>query len=191
MKEKNKDKKHKLEKRKSRAFGKDIFLLGKNREGKLVWLEAPSWDCGWYWGFGYLSTYTNNAHPEKARDIHSFFHFDGLVGSQEYYDYEKGCYRKGDYVHNVYDSPQLIETAFSSAEGWQLSELFKQFYLLKEMAEFTYKERPGCHLTTSPVDHGNMKEWYDHINKVMIPKITAKILEILSPAQETQDAKTE
>lgn len=172
--------KHRLEKRKSHAFGKDIFLLGRNRDRKLVWLEAPKWDCGWYWGFGYIETYTNNNYPEKSKDIDSHSHFSGLIGSQEYYDSEKQCWRKSEYIHNVYDSPVFIETAFSSKEGWQLSELFRQFYLLKEMAEFCHKEKPGCHITESPVDHGNMKDWYEHINKVMIPKITDAILKILS-----------
>ena len=176
--------KYRLRKRKSHAFGKDIFLLGRGTDGKLMWLEAPKWDCGWYWGFGYVETYTNSNNPEKAKDIDCHRHFDGLVGTQEYYDTEKGCWRKGEYVHNIYDSPHLIETTFTSADGWKISELFKQFYLLKDMAEFTHRERPGCHLTTSPVDHGNMKEWYDHINKVMIPKITAEIMRMLTPAEE-------
>jgi hypothetical protein len=68
-----------MNKRKSHAFNKDIYLLGKNRYGELVWLESPTWDCGWYWGFGYVETYTNNKRPDLARDISSHSHFDGLV----------------------------------------------------------------------------------------------------------------
>lgn len=175
--------KYRMKKRKSRAFGKDVYLLGKNAEGYTLWLEEPKWDCGWYWGFGYIETYTNKENPAKARDRSSHSHFSGLVGNQEYYDHEKGCFRKGDYVHNVYDSPRLVETCFSSAEGWQLSELFREFYLLKDMADYTHRQPCGCHLTTSPVDQGDMSDWHKHINEVMIPKITAKILEILSPAE--------
>jgi len=173
--------KYRLDKRTSHAFGKDIYLIGKGTDAKLMWLEAPKWDCGWYWGFGYIEVYTNSNNPERAKDIISHSHFSGLVGAQEYYDHEKGCFRKGEYIHNIYDSPQLVETTFTEKEGWQLSELFKQFYLLRDMAAFCHKEKPGCHITESPVDHGNMKEWYAQINKIMIPKITAKILEILSP----------
>jgi hypothetical protein len=177
--------KHRMEKETSHAFGKDVFLLGKDEEGKTVWLEEPKWDCGWYWGFGYVETYTGN-HPSHSRDIQSHTHFSSLVGAQEYYDTEKGCFRKGEYIHNVYDSPRLVETAFSYNEGWKLSELFRQFYLLQKMAEFAGREKPNCHVTSdSGVDHGDMKEWSEHINKVMIPKITAKIMEILSP--EVQD----
>ena len=38
-----------MEKKKSHAFGKDVYLLG-TINGKMQWLEAPSWNCGWYWG---------------------------------------------------------------------------------------------------------------------------------------------
>ena len=175
--------KNKLKKRKSHAFGKDVYLIGKGTDGKLMWLEAPKWDCSWYWGFGYIEVYTNHAMPNQSRDITSHSHFSGLVGEQEYYDHEKGCHRKGEYIHNVYDSPELIETTFTSKEGWDLSELFKQFYLLREMADYSSRTPAGCHLTTSPVEQDieKMKGWHEYINKVMIPKVTDAIIKLLSP----------
>lgn len=153
---------------------KGAVLLGKNRDGIKEWLQPPSWDCGWYWGFGYLQT------PRSHR------HFSGLVGQQEYYDYEKGIWRKGEYVHNIYDSPELVETTFTSNEGWKLSELFKQFYLLQSMAEYTHKTPAGCRVTTSPVeqDDEKMKQWHKEINEVMIPKVTAEIMRMLTPVAE-------
>ena len=60
------------------AFNKKIYLLGADAEGTKYWLEAPSWDCGWYFGFGYVETYTNNNCPSKAADINSHQHFDSL-----------------------------------------------------------------------------------------------------------------
>ena len=176
--------KHRLDKQQDHAFGKEVFLIGLDKEGKGVWLSAPKWDCSWYWGFGYLSTYQGNAAPSKAKDISHHFHFDGLVGEQKYYDSEKGCFRKGEYIHNIYDSKELIETTFSYDEGWKLSELFKQFYLLKEMAAFCVREKPGCHITGSPVDHGDLHEWSHDINSTMIPKVTAEIMRILSPEED-------
>lgn len=172
-----------LEKRISHAFGKDVYLLGRNTEGELMWLEAPKWDCSWYWGFGYVETYIRNAEPSRARDIQSHSHFSGLVGHQLKWDNGTGVQTTGEYVHNVYDSPQLVETTFTSDEGWELSELFKEFYLLEDMAEYTHKQPAGCHLTTSPVtqDEEKMKEWHEYINKTMIPKITAEIMRMLKP----------
>ena len=40
-----------MNKRVSKAFGKKIFLLGRNKYGENVWLEEARWDCDWYWGF--------------------------------------------------------------------------------------------------------------------------------------------
>lgn len=175
--------KNTLQKQESFAFGKRIFLIGQDSEGINYWLEEPKWDCGWYWGFGYIETYTNNKNPRIARDISSHQHFSGFVGQQEKYDFDKKCFVKDDYIHNIYDSKKLKKTTFSEKEGWQLSELFKQFYLLQDMAEFCHKKPVvGCNITTvKEVDNNNsVGGWYDEINKVMIPKITARILEILS-----------
>ena len=58
-----------IKKEKDHAFGKDVYLLGKDAEGVKYWLESPSWDCGWYWGFGYVETYQRNWRPSLARDI--------------------------------------------------------------------------------------------------------------------------
>lgn len=154
-----------MKKRKSHAFGKDIYLLGKDKDGTMYWLEAPSWDCGWYWGFGYVETYTNNRNPDKASDISSHTHAEGyLVG-----------------VANIYDALLWAERTFSYSEGWQLTELFRQFYLLKGMASFSCRDRPSCHVTKSPVDHGDRKEWAREINEVMLPLVMGKIMEILTP----------
>jgi len=164
-------------KRKDHGFRKDVYLLGKDSDGTRYWLEAPRWDCDWYWGFGYVETYKRNAAPSKAYDIDSHQHIDSsFMGSID-----------GKYIHNIYNCPTLSETTFTESEGWQLSELFKQFYLLREMADFSHKEKPGCHVTTSPVDHGDMTEWNNHINKVMMPKIFEAILAILTPAEEVTE----
>ena len=77
-----------LAKKQSKAFGKDIYLLGEDQDGIKYWLQSPSFDCGWYWGFGYIMTYTNNRRPDLAKDIDSHQHIEGLLGQQYTYDYE-------------------------------------------------------------------------------------------------------
>lgn len=172
--------KYRLEKNTIGSGKNKKYLMGKNQDGEKVWLETPSWDCGWYWGFGYLKTKSSHTHV------------DGLTGKHEYYDTEKQCFRlSSDYVHNIYDSPKLVVTTFTSNEGWKLTELFRQFYLLKEMAEFTHKKRPGCHITTSPVDHGSMVLWHQKINRVMIPKVADEIMRMLTPELELEENKDE
>jgi len=157
----------KLKKQKSNAFNKDVYLLG-TINNKMQWLEAPKWDCGWYWGFGYVEEYTTHDKPEISRDITSHTHIDSLLNNKPFHELGT-CFDK---------------TTFSEKEKWDLAELFKQFYLLKEMAAFSHKKLAGCHITTSPVNHGDLKEWNIKINKEMIPRITTKILEILTPEVE-------
>jgi hypothetical protein len=173
--------KMKLKKQVSFHEGKKVYLLGESEDKIRYWLEEPRWDCGWYWGYGYVKTYTNNRHPERAKDIRSHEHISGFVGVQEEWDLEKHCLRKTNYIHNLYDNKKFAKTTFTAKEGWDLSELFKEFYLLQDMAEYCGKNPCGCHLTTSPVDQGKKSKWAKEINQVMIPIITAKISEILTP----------
>lgn len=67
-----------IPKKKSKAFGKDVYLLG-TIDGKMQWLEAPSWDCGWYWGFGYVEEYTQHERPCRSRDKVSHTHIDSIA----------------------------------------------------------------------------------------------------------------
>ena len=64
---------------KSHAFGKDIYLLGQDEQGINYWLEAPKWDCIWYWGFGYIESFTNNKYPHLSKDISSHQHADKFL----------------------------------------------------------------------------------------------------------------
>ena len=175
-----------LEKQQTQAFGKDVFLLGVDTSGIKYWLEAPKWDCGWYWGFGYIETYTNNSNPAGSKDINSHQHFSGFVGSQEKYDFEKKAFVKADYIHNIYDNDLFTGFTFDEETGWKISELFKQFYLLRDVADFCHKKPVcGCNITTVPeVDHGNLDDWGKKINEEMIPKITKQIINYLTPENE-------
>ena len=170
-----------MSKKVSHAFGKDVYLLGMGEDGTMYWLEAQKWDCGWYWGFGYVEAYTNNKNPAKAKDISSHEHIDSsFMGQSEYYDHAKGCFRKGEYISNLFDSPRFSATTFTENEGWTLSELFKTFYNLRQSAEVF--GRGGSHITDNPCkDTIKNEAWTKHINEVMIPAVTAKIIEILTP----------
>lgn len=153
-----------LKKEKSHAFGKDVYLLGKDEDGIRYWLEAPSWDCGWYWGFGYIETYQENRSPEKARDIDCHSHADNFMC--EYFTEWNGS------------KPILKESTFSEKEGWKLSELFRRFYTLKEAAGMF--GRGGCHVSGTSEDLKRV-EWAKEINEKLIPQTTSEILNILTP----------
>ena len=152
-----------LEKEKDHAFNKDVYLLGEDEEGIKYWLEAPSWDCGWYWGFGYIETYQNNRKPSLARDIDGHQHAEGF-------------YRKW------WNSDEAILklTTFTEAEGWELSELFKRFEILKESAGLF--GRGGAHVSGTS-DYLKREDLAKEINEKIIPQITSRVIEILSPSK--------
>ena len=170
-----------MEKQTSKAFGKKVYLLGKNEQGKLVWLEEASWDCGWNWGFGYIEIYTNNKRPDLARDINSHSHWSGLIGKQEYYDHAKQCFRMGsDYIHHLNDNPDMVETTLTDKESWELADLMNTFYTLRDTAGLFHSG--NSHLTSvSGLDLKNEQQ-EEYINKELLPKVFNRVYEILSPS---------
>lgn len=129
------------------------FLLGIDKDGTKHWLLEPSWDCGWYWGFGYIETKDSHMH---ADDFYPTF-----------FDVNK-------------DNNPILETrTFTQEEGYKLAELFQEFYTLKKSAEMW--GRGGCHITTGfiPKKAGLVQE----INEILIPMVTEKIIEILTPKE--------
>lgn len=154
-----------MKKQKNHAFGKDIYLLGKDNGGTLYWLEAGNWDCKWYWGFGYVETYTNNKNPGKSRDIQSHQHFNWLF------------FNKNKDGHTAFKE-FFAETPFTDSEIWKLLELMKAFYTAREYSDMIY--RGGANYTTNPVKEVIQNETeYDRINKEMIPAIMQEVYIIL------------
>lgn len=164
-----------LQKRKSHAFGKDVYLLGENENGELLWLESPSWDCGWYWGFGYVETYNYGGRrdPKSCTDIQSHQHFDGLVWFND--DDHK-------YIYHINESPSLCETVLTDRESWELSDLMKRFYTLREAAEMF--GRGTAHFTSNTRHDSTNKEIATYINEVELPNIFKAVLDILTPEED-------
>lgn len=158
-----------MNKQKSHAFKKDVYLLGKDSYGDLLWIESPSWDCGWYWGFGYVETYQNNVNPNRARDISSHSHFDGLVFHKD----EK----TNEYIHHI--NQVLSETVLNDNESWQLSDLMKRFYTLKESAEIFGSG--NAHLTSNTSHDSTNKDIAKYINDVELPAIFEAVIKLLAP----------
>jgi hypothetical protein len=159
-----------IPKRKSYAFGKDVYLLGYDKHGKAQWLEQATWDCGWYWGLGYVEEYTAHEHPDRSRDIVCHRHFEGILGKHE----------DGKYYHHLNESPEFSHTVLTEKESWQLAELMKTAYTLRETAGLF--NRGGAHLTTNACQDLLRNPVYEeHINKVLIPAVMAQVYELLSP----------
>lgn len=154
-------------KQKSRAFNKDVYLLGIDKEGTKYWLEAGKWDCGWYWGVGYVETYQRNSEPSRARDIDSHQHFNGMFFNKK---------------QNGYDEFKAFftETVLTKNEIWTLIELMKSLYTLREYSDTIC--RGGAHYTNNPCKEiiQNNSE-YDRINKIVIPAVLFEVYKLLSP----------
>lgn len=155
-----------MNKQKIHVFGKDAFLLGESASGTRYYMEKFSWDCGWYWGGGYVETYTNNRNPEKSKDIRSHQHFDGLF--------------LNDRKMNGFDKFKnfFVKTPFSDREIWQICELMKSFYICREYSDII--NRGGAHYTTNPAaDIIKSETEYHRINDTVIPAIAENLYKIL------------
>ena len=150
---------------KSHAFGKDIYLLGKDSDGTTYWLEAARWESDWYWGGGYIKTYTNNRHPEKAKHIRSHQHFDGLF------------FNKYVSAYTLFKD-LFSKTPFTDSEIWKLLELMKAFYIAEEYSSMIHIG--GANYTTNPAKEAIQDTAeYERINKKMIPAIMDEIYKIM------------
>lgn len=136
-------------------------LLGKDSEGTSYYLADASWDCGWYWGYGYIQT----------RDSHQ--HADGKF-------YNEG----NEYADtNIFTGGFLVEKTFSEKDGWKLRELMATFYQLKKQAELV--GRGGMNVTKNPLsEYLKDKAEADRINKVVLPKVFEEINKILDKKEE-------
>lgn len=93
---------------------------------------------------------------------------------------KKKCHVKADYIHNIFDNPRFEAFTFNENDGWKLSELFKSFYLLRDMAG--YYRAGGAHVTSiEGFNRKNLERWKE-INTVEIPAIMERILKMLCPA---------
>lgn len=152
------------------AFGKDIYLLGTDANGVKYWLEQAKFDCDWYWGGGYVETYTNNNRPERARDINSHQHFDGLF------------FKGNTDGHTAYKA-FFTETPFTDSEIWKICELMKSFYIAREYSDMIY--RGGAHYTKNPAKETIKNETeYKRINETVIPSIMQELYKILGGVEK-------
>ena len=155
-----------MKKKVTTAFGKNVYLLGKDKDEVFYWLEEAEWDCDWYWGGGYIETYTNNKNPQQSKDINSHSHFDCMFFNSN---------------KNGFDAFKdfFIETPFSDKEIWRICELMKSFYIARRYADMLHIG--GANYTANPAKETitNKSEW-ERINKIVIPEILKHLYETLS-----------
>lgn len=134
-------------------FEKKYYLLGVRKEdNKKVWLEEGSFDCDWYWGIGYVEVFNYN-----YTDINEHTHFDSLFLKKDMYGSFKDCFK---------------DTTLSDKEVWQLLELMKITYQLKNISQIIY-------LNSSIFNEDIYKKMYDKINNEDIPRLLEEVYKML------------
>ncbi len=132
------------------------ILMGQV-DGENIYLSPPSWDCGWYWGFGYLGN--NSTH----------YHLNGLSKNKNLFDAIKAHFDAGTL------NPCL--TYSENKRLWIFCELVETAYTLKKTAEVL--GRGGSSYTTNPIAEliKNKKE-VERINKIVLPAIFEEIYKL-------------
>jgi hypothetical protein len=133
----------------------DMIMLGKfDCEYSFpLWLRKPKFDCGWYWGLGYLA----------GKGVHS--HFDTVFPS--YKGFVDGA----------------IATPYTKDELWTICELMTQLYRLREYADMMHSNGAHISSTKGAIDlylfaEDNKKE-YRRICNILIPTVWNKLVNVM------------
>lgn len=125
-----------------------------NHDGERIYLSRPSFDCEWYWGFGYIGN----------RNCH--YHLDGIGKSENINFYDALLAHFGD------------SFIVKGQDVWKFAEVVRTIYTLKKSAELFHTG--GAHYTTNPAaDTLKKSDWETEINDVLIPRQIAELYKIL------------
>ena len=152
-----------LKKKIVNVFGNNNYLLGEDEDGIRYYLEEAHFDCGWYWGIGYIETFTNNRQPTRSVDIMSHEHFNCKFMRGGYVDgYEKFFKKSVLNRHEIYKLFELMECA----------------YTLSKMAGIC-ECRPDRVNDGTCYDYLKNQSEYLNIIKVKLPAVLADIYNLL------------
>ena len=143
-----------LDRKTIRCCTHTYYFLGIDANNTEYFLEEPSWDCNWYWGFGYIETFNEN--------------FTDILSHQHATDFYPEWVLK--------DNSILVETPFTEKEQWWLSEYFNQFYLFKKISEYYYVGHTG--ISSVYNKHISKKKWKE-INNFLKTEIIDNIIKIV------------
>lgn len=128
-------------------------------DGRGVMLRVPSFDCWWYWGFGYLGNRDCRFHLDHLDSM------DSKLANKNLYDQLIGLF--GDSLTIPKD------------RLWTFCEIVKTIYTLKEAAEVF--GRGGSRYTQNPDKNAlTVPEYVRHINDELIPMQIRSLWALLS-----------
>ena len=169
----------KTENRKNYKF--KIFLGHlKGTSPSPIYLTGFKWNCGWYWGGGYIGNKNMHTHfnscflecpDSRGHSLGNFY--DSWTKLPDYLK-EEGVLRISNGAAVWEDLSFFLDDAQYNTNQWQrIKDLYKQFYIYRDAAEaFQY----GGHCTPTDrskkeVNKRKAKSVNDHIESVIIPEI--------------------
>lgn len=156
-------------------FGNTYYLIGKDKFGTKWYLQKSTWDCNWYWSFGYLDSFTNNKCPAKSKDISGHLHLNYIMN--------KSMSRNGFEMLKEF----FTETVLTDSQLFEFVDYVKSGYALRDAAELFGR---GHSNYTEEAKIGSLvkPDWTKEINEAMIPAISRKLEELLSPEDGRQES---
>ena len=139
----------------------DKILLFKEDNNR-YYLRKPHFDCGWYWGLGYLAT---------GRGSH--LHFDSYFKDKPFYDAWVG----------------FEDTPFTQEEAYIITDYMRQLYRLREMADMLHcgnTNITGNAKVLEQFEAQNTAE-YKRINNVLIPTVWNALVDVLLDDEEDRE----
>jgi hypothetical protein len=125
-------------------------------------LRKPHFDCGWYWGLGYLAT---------GRGSHG--HFDDYFKDKPFY--------------NAWID--FDDTPFTKEESYIITDYMRQLYRLRKMANMLYCGNTNVTDDATVLEQfreSNMAE-YKRINNVLIPTVWNALVDVLLDEEEDRE----
>lgn len=128
--------------------------FGTDKQSKQpIYLETPTFDCDWYWGFGYLGNKHCHYSLESFQQVSCFGEYRNIS--------------MPDALQRDYD---LCESLRNPNTLWTFCELVKTAYALKEVAAIC--NRGGSNYSNNPCKELlKNNEQYEHINFVLLPAL--------------------
>ena len=121
-----------------------VFFGQRKSDKERIYLDKPTFDCEWYWSFGYLGNRNEHYHLISITENRNKHMYDCL---------------KEDYLLNNKIYQNL----------WEFCELSQTIYTLKDSAELFHIG--GSHITTNPHQKQLKRKVYERtVNEKLLPQ---------------------
>lgn len=161
-----------------KGYKKAFFGVRKD-DGEYLYITKPSWDCGWYWSFGYIGNRFEHHHLDSYATRFLTIKDD------------KGEYHHINEMRNISMHDALLEDYNLSmaieAKLWQFCELSQTIYSLKKTAAVL--GRGGSHVANNPcADTIKNPDEVRRINEIVLPELLQIFWDLVS--KQSEDVKT-